>query len=485
MFNGETRNQEDDRPPKGRGKQSQAAQRPPPDRTTWGQKPKDTSQVGKTWVVASNVQEVIVRDGISTDSPHKYTLLPGQVVTQIGPDEEMKFQGWIVRMEISFTNPESDQVCTGWVTKTAEACKGPRFFYPSRPERQNTNNQSNRDGNERMNHNGAKSGNNRWNDARDGNMRQRNNNIQNPDSGDDADYRSSGGNVASSPISPATNSMFSEKQGVQAAEAQARYHHQGMNSSHNNTSGGGGAHQHDDGLRKHYPPPTSAQQFLGVDKMDGQVAAAAHSTSHGSAGMPHTVDARGGKWGPGGQDTTLLPRHSTHSSSDGIPLMNHHGNSSNDTNRYQQQQLPPSGAGDHWSRTTARGENGGHHNNSLGGGGYHTPISTQQQQHQHESSHAAHMYHPQHGFPPQYAHLGYQPYDSGVSSDGPGHAYGGGTHPHKGGKGPGGGGGHHGGQYTGYGHYGSGGPDKGLKGGNSKASFLKGKGEPLGQFMGI
>jgi len=121
------RRAEDDRPPKGRGKQSN--HRPPPDRSSWGQKPKDVSQIGKHWVVANNVGEVIVREGISIDSAEKCRIDAGQLVTQVGADEEIQETG-IIRMEISFQLGEES--CSGWVTKTAESVNGPRYFYPPR-----------------------------------------------------------------------------------------------------------------------------------------------------------------------------------------------------------------------------------------------------------------------------------------------------------------------------------------------------------------
>jgi len=147
------RKSEDDRPPKGRGKLS--THRPPPDRSSWGQKPKDTSVIGKTWVVANNIEEVLVRENVSTESDVKFILYPGQVVTQIGPDEDM-LKLKITRMEISFDksqkrkgedgidppiNGKSDpaDLITGWVTKTAEQCQGPRFFYPPRAEKAREN----------------------------------------------------------------------------------------------------------------------------------------------------------------------------------------------------------------------------------------------------------------------------------------------------------------------------------------------------------
>jgi len=418
------RNVEDDRPPKGRGKQSQAAQRPPPDRATWGQKPKDTSQVGKNWVVASNVQEVLVRDGMSTDSAVKYTIMPGQIVTQIGPDEDMQRQGWIVRMEISFTGPETGQVCTGWVTKTAEACQGPRFFYPSRPDRQ-SNNPSARDGQDRTSQNGARNS-QRWTDLRD-KGHERNEHMHNPDFSDgDPDYRLGRDPQVCNPSSPtsrATNSMVSDRQGApnpasgaadgaQQAE-QARYHDSGREEA--------------EGEGRKYP--TSAQQFLGVDKTGDC------SSHHG----PHNVDARG-KWG---KETMTMPRH---------PLdgKNHPPESQV---RYHQpsSQLPASGAADHWSRSSP-------HTTHNGSSSYQSITNVPSQ-----------MYHPQHGFPPQYAHLGYayntaqDQYSKKGSKGGPG-ALGGGA----------------------YGHYGAGGL-KGatFKGSNSKPNFVKGKGEVPGQFMGI
>eukprot|EP00397_Hematodinium_sp_SG-2012_P014033 GEMP01014260.1.p1 GENE.GEMP01014260.1~~GEMP01014260.1.p1 ORF type:complete len:423 (+),score=77.39 GEMP01014260.1:108-1376(+) len=128
-----TRRAEDDRPPKGRGKQTHRA---PPERSSWGQKPKDTSQIGKQWVVANNIGEVIVREGISTESPQKFMIEPGQLVTQVGTDEELPSGvpgTGIVRMEISFQLGEES--CSGWVTKTAEAVNGPRYFYPPRQDR--------------------------------------------------------------------------------------------------------------------------------------------------------------------------------------------------------------------------------------------------------------------------------------------------------------------------------------------------------------
>lgn len=422
------RNVEDDRPPKGRGKQSQAAQRPPPDRTTWGQKPKDTSQVGKTWVVASNVQEVLVRDGMSTDSEVKYTIMPGQIVTQIGPDEDMQRQGWIVRMEISFTSPETNQVCTGWVTKTAEACQGPRFFYPSRPDRQ-SNNPSARDGADRNNQNGARNS-QRWTDLREKGQ-ERNEHIQhNPDFSDgDPDYRLGRNPQVTNPSSPTSptnrqgapnpaSGQSADGALTQQAEERARYHDAGRGEA--------------EGEGRKYP--TSAQQFLGLDKTESS------SINHYGS---HNVDARG-KWG---KETMTMPRH---------PLdgKNHVPESQA---RYHQpsSQLPASGAADHWSRA-------GPHTTNINGSSSYQSISNVPSQ----------MYHPQHGFPPQYAHLGYayntaqDAYNSKKGSKGGPGALGGGAY----------------GQ-----HYGAGGMKgvQALKGSNSKPNFAKGKGEGPGQFMGI
>jgi len=233
---------EEDRAWKGRGVQTHQE---PPDWSSWIQEPKDTSQIGKTWVVAHDVPKVIVRDDVSTDSPIKFTLLPGQVVTQIGPDEDMQWQGVIIRMEISFLDTATNTQCTGWVTKTAEACNGPRFFYPQTEKWINCG----------------------------------------PETGDaDTDGRSARGNVASSSISSIVSGGPLECQPF--AEQQTR--DEAGRREYNGTQQ----------ARVPHAPTcmTPAQQFLGIDRSSpGSITACINRSAH-SLPNPHTPLDSSGTW---------------------------------------------------------------------------------------------------------------------------------------------------------------------------------------------
>lgn len=182
------------------------------EREPWseGKEAQGDGEMGKTWVVANNVPEVVVRDGISTDSPVKCTIVPGQVVTQIGPDKDVRWSGVIIRMEISYLDTETNTQCTGWVTQTAEDCRGPRYFFPPRTEWEQT-----RDANAlRSTQDGSKSSScsNHWEKE----SWDKKNTYGTETSDADTDGRSAR-NVASSIVSPTANSMISERlSGIEA-----------------------------------------------------------------------------------------------------------------------------------------------------------------------------------------------------------------------------------------------------------------------------
>lgn len=187
------------------GRGNRASHQEQAERVPWsGKDAQGDGEMGKTWVVANNVPEVVVRDGVSTDSPVKCTIVPGQVVTQIGPDKDVRWSGVIIRMEISYLDSETNTQCTGWVTKTAEDCRGPRYFYPPRTEWEQT-----RDANAlRSTQEGSKSSScsNHWEKE----SWDKKNTYGAETSDADTDGRSAR-NAASSIVSPTANSMVSER----------------------------------------------------------------------------------------------------------------------------------------------------------------------------------------------------------------------------------------------------------------------------------